>query len=210
MSPAHSSQTTVGTDAQARCSGSDRRVSTVDLGISNTSVPLWFLFTLFAFLPEKLLFGNVGGHSSHPVHIYLHCFAWRGALDGFDGCPSKWYCAVTTSSYLYRIYSSRRGWHGCWCTEPRSTRSSSLRLRSRAKSWRRRRRLTESRPTSTGARKENWRLWVFLFWRPQFLCCTYVIGIFHGSLLQDEEKLKNTNKDLTMVKMKSMFAIGGF
>ena len=25
---------------------------------------------------------------------------------------------------------------------------------------------------------------------------------------QDEEKLKNTNKDLTMVKMKSMFAIG--
>ena len=50
----------------------------------------------------------------------------------------------------------------------------------------------------------------FFFWRPQFLCCTYVIGIFHGSLLQDEEKLKNTNKDLTMVKMKSMFAIGGF
>ena len=25
---------------------------------------------------------------------------------------------------------------------------------------------------------------------------------------QDEEKLKNTNRDLTMVKMKSMFAIG--
>ena len=83
MSSAHSSQTTVGTDAQARCSGSDQRVTTVDLGISNTSG------TLFAFLPEKLLFGNVGGHSSHPVHIYLHCFAWRGALDGFDGCPSK-------------------------------------------------------------------------------------------------------------------------
>ena len=40
MSSAHSSQTTVGTDAQARCSGSDQRVSTVDLGISNTSVPL--------------------------------------------------------------------------------------------------------------------------------------------------------------------------
>ena len=27
---------------------------------------------------------------------------------------------------------------------------------------------------------------------------------------QDEEKLKNTNRDLTMVKMKSMFAIGTF
>ena len=27
---------------------------------------------------------------------------------------------------------------------------------------------------------------------------------------QDEEKLKNTNRDLTMVKMKSMFAIGWF
>merc|ERR1711994_145346 len=27
---------------------------------------------------------------------------------------------------------------------------------------------------------------------------------------QDEEKLKNTNRDLTMVKMKSMFAIGCF
>ena len=27
-------------------------------------------------------------------------------------------------------------------------------------------------------------------------------------LEQDEEKLKNTNRDLTMVKMKSMFAIG--
>ena len=38
----------------------------------------------------------------------------------------------------------------------------------------------------------------------------YIIWMFHGSLLQDEEKLKNTNKDLTMVKMKSMFAIGGF
>ena len=51
---------------------------------------------------------------------------------------------------------------------------------------------------------------IFFFWRSQFLCCTYVIGILHCSLLQDEEKLKNTNKDLTMVKMKSMFAIGGF
>ena len=27
---------------------------------------------------------------------------------------------------------------------------------------------------------------------------------------QDEEKLKNTNRDLTMVKMKSMFAIGKY
>ncbi len=27
-------------------------------------------------------------------------------------------------------------------------------------------------------------------------------------VLQDEEKLKNTNRDLTLVKMKSMFAIG--
>ena len=38
----------------------------------------------------------------------------------------------------------------------------------------------------------------------------YIIWISRDSLLQDEEKLKNTNKDLTMVKMKSMFAIGGF
>ena len=36
------------------------------------------------------------------------------------------------------------------------------------------------------------------------------IGHLNGVFEQDEEKLKNTNKDLTMVKMKSMFAIGKY
>ncbi len=42
--------------------------------------------------------------------------------------------------------------------------------------------------------------------RSDFLKIFFLIIFFFE--LQDEEKLKNTNRDLTLVKMKSMFAIG--
>ena len=130
-----------------------------------------------ALVSEWFCCWDVGGHASHPLHFYLHRFAWRGSQICWCFCwylhRFAWRCSqicwkkcclvgvLNSCSWLVSpclIFFFHRAWPGCWCTERRSTRSWSQRLKSRARSLKRRKRLMGRQPTLIGARRGSWRL----------------------------------------------------